>query len=110
MGGEEICRGVVADGCAFDSGQAGVGLDPDGEIAGGVEALADGDRVLDADAAAHAPAPTANAVFETPVSTHTVPTVPVIVNVNTCPSPSPAAALVHVNRVPDATLVTTGVG
>jgi hypothetical protein len=35
-----------------------------------------------ADAAAHAPDPTANAVFDTPVCTHTVPTVPVIVNVN----------------------------
>jgi hypothetical protein len=68
------------------------------------------DGLEPADAAAHAPAPTANAVFDTPVSTHTVPTVPVIVNVNACPIPSPAAAPVHVNRVPDATLVTTGVG
>jgi hypothetical protein len=66
--------------------------------------------LLPADAAAHAPAPTANAVFDTPVSTHTVPTVPVIVNVNAWPIPRLALAVLQMNNVPPATELTTGVG
>jgi len=58
----------------------------------------------------HAPVPITYAVFDTAVSTHTTPTVPVIVNVHACPSPNVTALLDHPNSVPDVTPVTAGVG
>ncbi len=69
-------------------------------------ASAGGDRTKPVDglvltaAAAHTPAPSAYAVFDTAVAMHAVPTTPVIVNVNAWPSPRATPHALHPNRVP----------
>src|SRR5664280_2869715 len=51
VGSEELRRGVIAQGTTLDGGQARVGLDPEGEIAGGAQPPADGHSLFNTYAA-----------------------------------------------------------